>query len=152
MKLKLLMLILILMPLGMIGQILCGEILTNMIEKSIRDYTSEYSSCPHYLNSSGLPMDFPYDSLGLIPINMANLINNPKQILMDMKQGAGIGVLEVQEKLVENKIIFSVTRSTVKMLKRRKFEIMRGEDISSTIFQFSCEDSLWHGKPVLSDL
>jgi len=139
MKLKLLMLILILMPVGMIGQILCGEILTNMIEKSIRDYTSEYSSCPHYLNSSGLPMDFPYDSLGLIPINMANLINNPKQILMDMKH-------------VENKIIFSVTRSTVKMLKRRKFEIMRGEDISSTIFQFSCEDSLWHGKPVLSDL
>ena len=147
MKIKLLMLILIIMPLGMIGQTLCGEILTNMIEKSILNYTSEFSSYPHYLNSSGLPIDFPYDSLGLIPLNMTNLMNNPKQVLMDMKQGDGIGVLEIQEKLVENKIVFYVTRSTVKMLKRRNFEVIRGEGFSSTIFQFSCEDSSWHIEP-----
>lgn len=126
------------------GQILFGKTQNEMIITSINDYFKEFSYTPCHISTNGLSSDFPYDSLGLVPFNMSDLSNNSKDALNKMKRGDGIGVLEIKQEILEDTIVFCISKTIVTMPRKRRFEIARTEDFVYSVFRFSCDDLKWH--------
>lgn len=143
MKTKLAMFILLLVSqIELFGQVLSGNQFSKMVIQSIDGFSDKFSSSTHYLSMEGLPYDFPYDSLDMIPFNMVALASNPQALLNELKKHE-ISVLEIRIELNENNIAVFVSRSLVFMPKRRHFTISRGEDFVCFVFQYSCETSKW---------
>lgn len=115
--------------------------LNRMIIETLEDCFNNDIYKFKYLNTKGIPYDFPYDSLNLIPYYHDR--KNSEEVEKEMKKKEGIEVINVHYEFLDDCFVVFVGESTISMPKRRHVSVAVGTGGRCSVFKFSCEKQQW---------
>ena len=117
--------------------------LNNMIIETLLECFHQNLYTYKYLDTEWIPYDFPYDSLKLTPFKEYCSSCNSEATLKEMKQKNGINVINVYYEFLDDCLVIIVGESNIRMPRKKRIEIGRGDGGRCSIFKFSCENQQW---------
>lgn len=114
-----------------------------MIVMSIKEFQCNGEVNSNYMNVKGLPIDFPYDSVNIMPLSIESLEYYPKKVLKDLKKKNGVNMLEIRYTLNKSEMIVSISVIKISLPKRKHFDIAITGDTRCSFFRYSCDDNKW---------